>query len=76
MASSAVKPRTHTICRSADSSSLVSYQVSENEKSVKRPVVPNNMVSWSIDFPDYKPIKYTSPIVLDGPCWADPHVPK
>lgn len=76
MASSAVKPRTHTTCRSIDSSNLVSYQVSSNEKSVKRPIVPENMVSWNVDFPGYEPIKYTSPIVLDGPSWADPNVPK
>lgn len=76
MALSAVKPRTHTICRSTDSSNLASYQVGENEKAIVRPVVPNEMVSWSVDFRDYKPIKYTSPIVLENPAWADPNEPE
>ncbi|RMZ94618.1 ADP-ribose mitochondrial [Brachionus plicatilis] len=75
MALSAVKPRTHTICRSTDPSNLVWYQVGENEKTITRPVVSDSMVPWSVDYRDYKPIKYTSPIVLKSPFWADPLQP-
>ncbi len=35
--------------------------------------VPNDKVSWDIEFPDYSPIAYNAPIVLDkNTPWADP----
>lgn len=34
--------------------------------------VPDEKVSWKVDWPDYKPIDYTSEHILKGPIWADP----
>lgn len=39
--------------------------------SVQRFTVPDDKVSWNVDFPDYSPVKYTSK-VLQGKPWADP----
>ena len=39
---------------------------------IKRFVVPDEKVSWSEQFKDYKPVEYTSEVVLKGPVWADP----
>jgi hypothetical protein len=39
---------------------------------LKRPFVPDDKVSWSVDWPDYKPIPYTlDKIKTDKPIWAD-----
>src|ERR1035437_1363393 len=36
-------------------------------------VVPDHKVSWQIEFPDYLPIEFNAPIVLDIKTpWADP----
>ena len=37
-----------------------------------RTPVPDDKVSWSVDWSDYKPIQYTAAAVLKGPVWADP----
>ena len=34
--------------------------------------VPDDKVSWSVDWPEYHPVDYTAPVVLKGPVWADP----
>ncbi|XP_029462873.1 ADP-ribose pyrophosphatase, mitochondrial-like isoform X2 [Rhinatrema bivittatum] len=39
---------------------------------VKRAVVPDDMVSWSVSWPEYKPVEYTAPAILARPVWADP----
>ncbi|BFZ18401.1 hypothetical protein BsWGS_21439 [Bradybaena similaris] len=38
---------------------------------VKRFPVPDDKVPWSVPFPEYKPVYYTSKTVLDQPAWAD-----
>jgi hypothetical protein len=40
--------------------------------NVARAPIPDNKVSWTVEWPDYKPVDYTSPRVLKGPVWADP----
>ena len=39
---------------------------------VMRGPVPDDKVRWHKDFPEYKPVTYTSPGVAKGPVWADP----
>ncbi|CAH2308050.1 ADP-ribose pyrophosphatase, mitochondrial isoform X1 [Pelobates cultripes] len=39
---------------------------------VNRWPVPSEKVSWSIEWPEYKPVEYTAPSVLAQPPWADP----
>ena len=39
---------------------------------VQRFPVPDDKVSWSVDWPEYQPVDYTAPVVLKGPVWADP----
>lgn len=41
-------------------------------KDVRRFPVPDDKVSWSMAWPDYKPVDYTAPPVLNRPMWADP----
>ncbi|KAK3084733.1 hypothetical protein FSP39_018106 [Pinctada imbricata] len=40
-------------------------------EDVKRSTVPDDKVPWSVPFPDYKPVDYTSPGILKGPVYAD-----
>ena len=42
----------------------------------ERGIVPDDKVSWSVEFKDYKPANYTSPKVLSKPVWADPDIEK
>jgi ADP-ribose pyrophosphatase len=44
----------------------------EYQGNVARAPVPDDKVSWTVEWPDYKPVDYTSPHVLKGPLWADP----
>lgn len=73
--STAVKPTTHTACRSSDKTKLIAYQIGKNEKPVIRPYIPADEVDWSVPSPNYQPVNYTSPIVLANPEWADPPLP-
>ncbi|XP_076677024.1 ADP-ribose pyrophosphatase, mitochondrial [Andrena cerasifolii] len=41
--------------------------------SVQRFEVPENKVSWDIEYSEYKPVKYTAPD-LKGKPWADPEI--
>ena len=38
---------------------------------VDRFPVPDDKVSWSVDWPDYRPVDYTAPVVEKMPVWAD-----
>ena len=38
---------------------------------VTRYSVPDDKVSWSINWPDYKPIEYTAPVVETGSARTD-----
>jgi len=38
---------------------------------VERFAVPDDKVSWSVEWPEYKPVDYTAPVVEKGPVWAD-----
>lgn len=38
----------------------------------KRFPVPDENVPWEVEFPDYGPVNYTAPVVLNKPPWADP----
>jgi hypothetical protein len=38
----------------------------------QRPFVPDENVKWSVYWPEYNPVPYTSPKVLAKPVWADP----
>ena len=44
----------------------------EYQGGVQRFPVPDDKVSWSVDWPEYQPVDYTAPVVLKGPVWADP----
>lgn len=41
-------------------------------KDVRRFPVPDDKVTWSTAWPEYKPVDYTAPPVLNRPVWADP----
>ncbi|CAF1272667.1 unnamed protein product [Rotaria sp. Silwood1] len=45
-------------------------------QDVERTKVRDEQVSWNVDWPDYEPKQYTSPIVLNNPPWADDPDPK
>ena len=38
---------------------------------VERFPVPDDKVGWSVDWPEYKPVDYTAPVVEKMPVWAD-----
>lgn len=40
---------------------------------VKRFEVPEEKVSWTVEYPEYKPVAYTA-AVLRGKPWADPEI--
>ncbi|KAJ1125296.1 hypothetical protein NDU88_003728 [Pleurodeles waltl] len=44
------------------------------QSSVRRGLVPDDKVSWSVPWPEYQPVDYTAPSVLAGPVWADPDI--
>lgn len=39
---------------------------------VERSPIPEEKVSWSVDWAEYQPMEYTAPSVLARPVWADP----
>ncbi|KAM6362641.1 ADP-ribose pyrophosphatase, mitochondrial isoform 3-T3 [Alca torda] len=41
---------------------------------VERSQVPEDKVSWLIEWKDYNPVEYTAMSVLAGPNWADPQI--
>nr|XP_003706314.2 PREDICTED: ADP-ribose pyrophosphatase, mitochondrial [Megachile rotundata] len=41
--------------------------------NIKRFEVPENKVSWSVDYPEYTPVEYTAP-AIKGKSWADPAI--
>ena len=41
---------------------------------MKRFHVPDDKVSWSVDWPEYAPVDHTLPAILKGPVWADPDI--
>ncbi|XP_033126792.1 ADP-ribose pyrophosphatase, mitochondrial-like [Anneissia japonica] len=43
---------------------------------VKRFPVPEDMVPWSVEWPDYNPTTFTTEHVLSKPVWADPDISK
>ena len=43
----------------------------EYRGGVARFPVPDEKVSWTVDWPEYKPVDYTAPSVLTA-SWADP----
>ncbi|XP_014216844.1 putative nudix hydrolase 6 [Copidosoma floridanum] len=40
---------------------------------IQRFIVPDDKISWNVDFPEYSPGVYNSP-VLQGKVWADPDI--
>ncbi|UJR13487.1 hypothetical protein I4U23_000501 [Adineta vaga] len=40
-------------------------------KDVQRASVPDEKVSWNVEWTDYKPTEYTAEVVLKSPPWAD-----
>ena len=40
--------------------------------AVKKSPVPDEYVKWNVAYDGYKPVDYTSDIVLRKPVWADP----
>ncbi len=69
-------PLTNVASRSTDPQKLTAYQTSKSERPVIRPYIPADKVSWDVNYPDYTPVNYTSPIVLSNPSWADLVDPK
>jgi ADP-ribose pyrophosphatase len=53
----------HTKCRGTF------YPRSQN--LIKRFQVPDDKVSWTVDYPEYLPLDYTDKVILRGPEWAD-----
>ena len=47
-------------------------RLQEYQGGFKRSPVPEDKVSWHVEWPDYIPVEYTAPIVLSMPVWADP----
>ncbi|KAM9295719.1 ADP-ribose pyrophosphatase, mitochondrial [Morus bassanus] len=41
---------------------------------IERCQVPEDKVSWLIEWKDYNPVEYTALSVLAGPSWADPQI--
>ncbi|XP_055986414.1 ADP-ribose pyrophosphatase, mitochondrial-like [Sorex fumeus] len=41
---------------------------------VERSPVPDEKVSWQVEWPEYTPVQYTAHSVMAGPSWADPPV--
>ena len=41
---------------------------------IKRAVVPDDKVPWSVPWNEYNPVDYTASVVLKGPAWADPDI--
>ncbi|KAL3054036.1 hypothetical protein OYC64_006381 [Pagothenia borchgrevinki] len=41
---------------------------------INRFVVPDDKVGWSQNWPQYKPLSYTDPLVEKKPVWADPEI--
>lgn len=48
------------------------YFCNINWSNIKRTFVPDDKVPWSVDWPEYKPVEYTSLKVKEKPVWADP----
>jgi ADP-ribose pyrophosphatase len=44
----------------------------EYQGGIKRFPVPEEKIPWQVDWPEYSPVDYTAPVVLDLPVWADP----
>lgn len=43
-------------------------------KEIIRCPVPDDKVSWEVDFPSYQPVTFTSARVQETPSWADPEL--
>ncbi|KAF7221230.1 ADP-ribose pyrophosphatase, mitochondrial [Nothobranchius furzeri] len=41
---------------------------------IKRFPVPDDKVDWTREWPQYEPVSYTAPSVLNRPQWADPDI--
>lgn len=41
--------------------------------NIKRFEVPEEKISWTVEYPEYKPVAYTA-AVLQGKPWADPDI--
>lgn len=54
--------------------STPSHSKCRNSKydKIDRFSVPEDKVSWTVSWPEYKPKDYTAPSVAKGPVWADP----
>lgn len=42
--------------------------------NLKKFIVPQEFVSWDVNFMVYTPVTYTSSKVLNKPAWADPDI--
>ncbi|KAL3987309.1 transcription factor 7-like 1 [Sarotherodon galilaeus] len=42
--------------------------------NIKRLSVPDDKVDWTQKWPEYEPVSYTAPSVLNNPAWADPDI--
>ena len=49
-------------------------QLEYQNGAAKRFPVPDDKVSWSVEWPEYAPVDYTAPSILRGPVWADPDI--
>lgn len=66
------RPKSHINCKSSNKDAPTAYMASE---SVYRAYVPEDKVSWSVDYPEYEPVEFTSQTVLKNKEWADPANP-
>ena len=44
----------------------------EYRGGIKRFPVPEDKISWQVEWSEYSPVDYTAPVVLSMPVWADP----
>ncbi|XP_030590777.1 ADP-ribose pyrophosphatase, mitochondrial [Archocentrus centrarchus] len=42
--------------------------------NIKRFPVPDDKVNWAQQWPQYDPVSYTAPLILNKPAWADPDI--
>lgn len=59
-------------CRSRDPDNLLAYLTDPKEAPVYRTYVPDDKVSWRVDWSKYNPVEYVHPTVKKNPNWADP----
>ena len=64
-------PRVGLNVRGAAMTAVNNCRLHDYQGGVKRFPVPEDKVSWKVEWPEYNPVDYTAPVVLNRPIWAD-----